>query len=332
MQTCTITSAAEAVTCTFTTDVGGAYAITSTVVDDSGRSSISELTRWVSSAESVPDRTVQQQQLTIVPDQQEYRPGDTAELLVQAPFSTGTGLLVVARNGIQSTQRFDLVDGSAVLQVPIAENDIPNVDISIEVVGTTPRVDDDGDELVDAPPRPAFAAGSLTLPISTASRALTVTATPTAAELRPGESTQVDVAVTDAAGQPVAGGELAVVVVDEAVLALSNYQLDDPLHTFYAQLPVVPVDAVRAAEHRPGRSRPRSSVEARGVIRTSPLNGRDAATGGAPEETVAPDDGGGARGSGCRGTREGPGRAAERAADRRAHQLRCAGGVRARCR
>ena len=39
----------------------------------------------------------------------------------------------------------------------------------------------------------------------------------------------------DAAGRPVAGGELAVVVVDESVLALTGYKLEDPLAVFYAQ-------------------------------------------------------------------------------------------------
>ena len=39
--------------------------------------------------------------------------------------------------------------------------------------------------------------------------------------------------LVDATGEPVAGAELAVVVVDEAVLALTNYQLTDPVATFY---------------------------------------------------------------------------------------------------
>ncbi|MBI5088727.1 MAG: hypothetical protein HZB15_07705, partial [Actinobacteria bacterium] len=236
-QTCEVTSATDATSCTFDASTGGTYTITATVVDDSGRANVSELTRWVTGATSVSSRVVQQQELTIVPDGEEYRPGDTAELLVQAPFSTGSGLLVISRAGIRSTERFELTDGSAVLQVPIAERDIPNVYVSIEVVGSAPRVGDDGQAIADAPPSPAFAAGTLTLPVSAASRALTVVATPASSTLLPGEATSVDVAVTDASGQPVVGGELAVVVVDEAVLALSGYQLDDPLATFYAQLP-----------------------------------------------------------------------------------------------
>jgi hypothetical protein len=39
--------------------------------------------------------------------------------------------------------------------------------------------------------------------------------------------------VKDSGGRPVPDAELAVVVVDEAILALSNYQLADPLSVFY---------------------------------------------------------------------------------------------------
>ena len=40
-----------------------------------------------------------------------------------------------------------------------------------------------------------------------------------------------------AQGQPVFGAELAVVVVDEAILALTNYQQANPLNAFYYQRP-----------------------------------------------------------------------------------------------
>ena len=39
----------------------------------------------------------------------------------------------------------------------------------------------------------------------------------------------------DANGQPVPDAELAVVVVDEAILALTDYQTIDPLSIFYTE-------------------------------------------------------------------------------------------------
>ena len=235
-QTCSVTSAAEAVACSFETTVGGTYTIRSIITDDRGGKSRSELTRWVSGGDARPTRNVEQQSVTVVPDKAEYRPGDTAELLVQAPFLTAEGLLTVSRNGIASTIRFQVQDGSAIVPVPLADADIPNVDVTIEVVGATTRTDDRGTALPDAPARPAYAVGNLTLPISLASRELTVSVTPRDDTVAPGATTQLDVQVTDSSGAPVVGAEFSVVVVDEAVLALSKYELADPLATFYARI------------------------------------------------------------------------------------------------
>ncbi len=89
------------------------------------------------------------------------------------------------------------------------------------------------DRGVRVPLRPAFASGNINLSISTASRKLTVMADPVDKTLAPGGSTKVDVAVTDNRGEPVANTEVAIVVVDEAVLALTQYTIADPMTTFY---------------------------------------------------------------------------------------------------
>ena len=235
-QQCTVTSATEPVPCSFVTSVGGTYKISAVVVDDGGGKSRSELTRWVSGAQPTPTRIVEQQSLTVIPDQETYAAGDTAQLLVQSPFANGEGLATIARNGIDSTIRFTLDNGSAIVNVPITERQVPNIDITVEVVGAAVRTADDGTPAVDAPLRPAYAVGALTLSIPPTARTLDVVATPRDPAVQPGQATQIDVAVTDAAGQPVVGAEFAIVVVDEAVLALSNYTLSDPIDSFYTPI------------------------------------------------------------------------------------------------
>ena len=56
--------------------------------------------------------------------------------------------------------------------------------------------------------------------------------------MKPGASTSVSVQVNDADGAPVDNADVLLVVVDEAVLALSGYQLVDPLEVFYRSLGV----------------------------------------------------------------------------------------------
>ena len=105
------------------------------------------------------------------------------------------------------------------------------------MVGSAPRTDDRGETVPDAPPRPAYASGQLNLSIPPLQRTLALQVTPAETELEPGGETTVDVIVKDAAGNPVPDSEVAVVVVDEAILALSSYQLTDPLSVFYADRP-----------------------------------------------------------------------------------------------
>jgi uncharacterized protein YfaS (alpha-2-macroglobulin family) len=233
VQTCEVTSAEDAVECSFTTDIGGTYRITATVADDAGRSSKTEFTRWVTGGDRRPERNVVHEEVTLIPDKQEYTPGDRAEILVEAPFGGAEGLLTVSRNGFVSTESFTIEGTNTVLTVPIEDEYIPNVHIQVDLVGATERTTDKGDPLPDAPDRPAFAVGRLNLQVPPLSRTLDVAATPADPTIEPGGATRVDVTVSDAGGNPVDGAELAVVVVDEAVLALSSYELPDPITIFY---------------------------------------------------------------------------------------------------
>src|SRR5207249_3944942 len=75
--------------------------------------------------------------------------------------------------------------------------------------------------------------GSLSLPVPPLARTLKLEAAPREKALAPGGSTAVEVSLKDAAGKPVVGGQVAVVVVDESVLALTGYKLIDPMDVFY---------------------------------------------------------------------------------------------------
>lgn len=232
-QDCTVTSAEEPVTCTFITEEGGSYLISATVTDGEGRTNQSEMTRWVSGGSRPTNRNVEQESVTIIPDKAEYEPGDTAQLLIQPPFTPAEALVTVSRGGTLYTEQFRIESDTHTLSIPISDEHIPNLSVQVDLVGSAPRTDALGDPITDLPARPAFARGNIDLNIPPYSRTLTVEATPQDDALEPGASTVLDVVVTDANGQPVSNAELAVVVVDEAILALSNYQLADPLGLFY---------------------------------------------------------------------------------------------------
>ena len=237
VQECSVGSKPEPVTCTFETTIGGRYQITAEVTDAMGRKNQSKFTRWVSGGQQPPAREVEQETVTLIPDKETYQPGDVAQILVQTPFTPAEGLLTVTRSGILYTERFIVDNGSITLQVPIEAKHIPNLNIQVDVVGAAPRMDDSGEIVSDAPPRPAYASGQLNLNIPPLQRTLALQIEPDETELEPGGDTMLNLTLTDANGQPVSDAELAVVVVDEAILALTNYQLADPVAIFYSHRP-----------------------------------------------------------------------------------------------
>ena len=226
-------TAHEFAACAFATPLGGGYRISATVVDEAGRRNRTELTRWVSGGQRPPRGNVAREELQLIPDGEAYAPGDTAHILVQAPFFPAEGLVTLRRDGLVSSQRFTMDGPTYTLHVPIEEGYVPNIHVQVNLVGSAVRVDAAGNGLAAAPRRPAYARGRLNLPVPPLSRTLRVDAAARAQELEPGAETTIDVSVRDAGGAAVAGAEFAVVVVDEAVLALTGYQLIDPVSVFY---------------------------------------------------------------------------------------------------
>jgi uncharacterized protein YfaS (alpha-2-macroglobulin family) len=234
VQECKQVSATEPGTCSFETPIGGSYRITATITDEQGRVNQTRLTRWVSGGSEPPSRNLEQEQVTLVPDRETYQPGDTAQILVQSPFSPAEGLLTVGRSGFLYTTRFNINDGSTTLSIPIQAEYIPNLNIQVDLVGSAQRTDDEGEKLEGVAPRPAFATAQLSLSIPPAQRTLSLQVKPEADKLEPGGETNLQVVLTNAKDEPVAGAELAVVVVDEAILALTDYQMTDPISVFYS--------------------------------------------------------------------------------------------------
>jgi len=233
---CEFTSSDAPEVCTFAMANGGRYRIAAVVDDDEGRESRSEMTVWVSGGESLPSRRLELQEATVVPDSDTYAAGDTAEIFVGSPFGAAHGLMTVRRNGIEEIVPFEIEGSDTILEFEVLDEHVPSLAIGIELVGITDRAADDGTVLPDVAPRPAYATGSVELRVPPASRTLTVEAIPADDVVEPGASTSVTVEVTDVDGDAVAGAELLVVAVDEAVLALTGYELLDPLDIFYRSL------------------------------------------------------------------------------------------------
>jgi uncharacterized protein YfaS (alpha-2-macroglobulin family) len=242
----TVESGAEPVPVRFEAREGGTWRVFASAADRLGRENETEMRVWVAGGRVPPRRDLEQEEVTLVPDRREYRAGEVAKILVLAPFAPAEGVLTLRRSGLLREERFRMPGGSHTLEVPVDDAFTPNVTAQVDLVGRAPRSEAGAGG--EAPERPAFASGSIDLPVPPFSRTLALAVEPRERALAPGGETVLEVTLRDPDGRPVADGEAAVVVVDEAVLALTGYRLPDPLEVFYAKRPA-DVSDTRLREH-----------------------------------------------------------------------------------
>ncbi|HXD34239.1 MAG TPA: alpha-2-macroglobulin family protein [Pyrinomonadaceae bacterium] len=224
-QECSALSNASTTTCNFQTAQSGQYRVLAAIHDQRGRANESELTLWVAGNTPASEYSYSLNEVKLVPDKKEYHAGDNAEILVQTHLYPAEGMVTLLRSGILKTEAFHIDGPTHTLRIPIEAAWTPNVTVRVNLNGTLNRGQDK---------EASYATGQLDLSIPPLDRKLQVTATARDRTLEPGAETQISVEVKNAAGAPVSGSEVTLLAVDESVLALTDYELVDPLTTFYA--------------------------------------------------------------------------------------------------
>jgi alpha-2-macroglobulin len=162
---------------------------------------------------------------TIATDKQEYKAGDTANLILKTDLSNATGLVTIERDGVIEQRLIDVTPTTKRLTVPITASYAPNVYVSVALVqgrtGDGPRG------------KPRMRMGIANLNVRPEDNRLTVTIDSDHKDYRPGARVTATVKVTNAQGQPVAA-EVSITAADEGVLSLIAYKTPDPVPTFYA--------------------------------------------------------------------------------------------------
>jgi uncharacterized protein YfaS (alpha-2-macroglobulin family) len=226
---CVRESAPQPVRCVFRATDGGRYEVVATVTDARGRPARSTLTVWVSGGRrfSMGPEENGQTSAELIPDRKTYAVGDTARLLLRTQFTPARALLTIRRNGLVRSEEIRVDGPLTTLAVPIGEADVPNVVVQVDLVGASDGRHGEGARGV------SFAVATVGLVVPPATRTLAVKPLPRDTAAVPDAQTEVSVEVRDPSGRPVAGAEVALVVVDEAVLALSGYSIANPLEAFY---------------------------------------------------------------------------------------------------
>jgi alpha-2-macroglobulin len=172
--------------------------------------------------------------IDLVAERSTYKPGETARIMIQSPWEQATALVTTEREGIRSHRQFTLTSTQQSIDIPITENDIPNLFVSVLLVkgrskpaGETIKESDPAD-----PGKPSFRLGYVQLAVEDASKRLMVGVSANKEEYRPANSANVTVDVKDRQGRGSAS-EVTLWAVDYGVLSLTAYRTPDVLGSVY---------------------------------------------------------------------------------------------------
>ncbi|MDW8304604.1 MAG: alpha-2-macroglobulin family protein [Acidobacteriota bacterium] len=228
-QVCNFVSSENPFKCNFKTQKSGRWQIKAKVFDEMERANETELNVWIAGG-IIPQttETLQKEEIKLIPDKKEYQIGEMAEILVISPIVNAKGFLTLSQNGIFKVEPISLEGPSTVLKIPIEETYLPNFHVQLNLSG----ISDEGEKGT----KPVFAEGRINLSVSLKSRNLKVTVKPEQKNLSPGDSTKIHLEIRNHENKPLQNAEVAVVVVDESVLALTEYKIPNPLDIFYQEI------------------------------------------------------------------------------------------------
>lgn len=216
---------------TFTPPEGGSYRIAASGKDAAGRAVAATAFTWATGGEvfwGIDDSN----RVDLIADKRLYRPGETANILVTAPYPDMTALLTIERGNVIEYRTLTLQGTTGLLQVPIRAEYAPNIYASLVLV----KAAGDG----SSPNAPAVAelrVGLIDLPVSTERQELTVTVTPDKTQVGPRDTITYTVKTTDYTGAGVSA-EVALALVDKAILTLADDPNPSLREAFYTRRPL----------------------------------------------------------------------------------------------
>ena len=228
-----VTSGTEPQTVSLTPPDGGSYRVRANFADAKDDATATDHNLWIAGPGEVDWGGESPNRLVIKLDKKSYRPGELATALVASPYEDAELDFAVVRGGVLYKSRQLVHGASPRVQFRVTEAMEPNAAVEGVLIRRGRSIASGVPKGLDQLARVGFAAFTTSLD----DRYLKVRLVPAQASPEPGARQTVRVHLADAAGKPVAG-EVALMVVNEAVLQLTGYRPPDLVQMVYAEQPI----------------------------------------------------------------------------------------------
>jgi uncharacterized protein YfaS (alpha-2-macroglobulin family) len=233
------TDSAGRASCRLAPGVSGEVTVVAKVRDSSGRESRAVRTVWLAGEDDWWFGGDNGDRMDVIPEQPEYKAGETARFQVRMPFREATALVTVEREGVLRSFVTHLSGQDPVVEVKLADGYAPNVYVSVMAVRG--RVSGFQLWLADfarswglpffrkdaANPtatvdlaKPSYRIGMAKINVGWEGHQLAVEVKPGKQKYTVRDKAEVTIAVRDPAGRPASGADVAFVALDEALLQL----------------------------------------------------------------------------------------------------------------
>jgi hypothetical protein len=218
---------------TLTAPVPGSYRVRANFGDAPSDATATDLDIWISGAGQTDWGGEDPNRLTVKLDKTSYRPGETASALIQSPYADADLFFAVVRHGVLYRTTQHVTGAAPQVRFTVTADMLPNAAAEAVLVRRGPSLARGVPSKLGRLAMSGFAGFDVGLD----GRYLKVAVRPRAARLEPGASQSLQVHLSDVAGKP-AAGELAVAVVNDAVLQLTGYRFPDLVKIVYAEQPI----------------------------------------------------------------------------------------------
>ena len=225
---------------------GGYFVLEARGTSSDGRFAVTRTSFYVLGSGYTAWQRFDHNRIELVPERKTYKPGEIARIMIQSPWERATALVTTEREGIRTYRSFLLTSTQESISIPIKEDDIPNVFVSVLLIkgrsnaapsaaaveafeaGARPKEDPSD------PGKPAFRLGYVELKVEDRTKRLTVAVSANQEEYRPAKSASVALTVTDHQNRGTSS-EITLWAVDYGVLSLTSYQTPDVLGAVYVR-------------------------------------------------------------------------------------------------